>query len=647
VFLAEIVVTGRALPEPAGAQAYAARTLDADALVAEASGRPENALRGVAGFQQFRRTDSRAANPTSQGVTFRGLGGNAASRAVVTLDGVPLADPFGGWIAWSAVPPLEAARVTRGGGAGAFGSGAVAGAVELFGAGPEPGLDAAYGSRDALRLAATAGDGISGLFGRYERGDGYVLLSPAQRGTVDVPARYRQWAAGGRAAFAAGDGEVQTRAVLFGDERLRGLPGTESRTDGADASLGYVTRGDWSLSALGYVQLRRFESGFASADAARRVATPTLDQYNTPATGIGGKIELRPPVGAAHDVQIGVDVRRASGVTRERFRFQGGAFTRLREAGGRSVVAGAFVEDGWRASEALTLTGGVRLDRWTLTNGRLDEREIGTGAPVTALAFADRSGWEPTARGGAVLALTPALKARGAAYLGWRLPTLNELYRPFRLGLDATAANPALRPERSRGVEVGLDYAPLSTARAGVTLFDNRLENAVGNATLGRGPGTFPQVGFVAAGGTFRQRANLDAIRSRGVEADAALAIGPWALEASYAYVDARVRPGRLRPAQTPVHSGAASLRYAAAFDAALTARYASAQFEDDLNVRRLAPALTFDATARVPLGRGLALTAAAENLFDRTVEAGVSEAGIVDRGTPRTVWFGIAWKAD
>ena len=48
------------------------------------SGRIEEALAGIAGFQQFRRSDSRSSNPTAQGVTLRALGGNATSRALVS-----------------------------------------------------------------------------------------------------------------------------------------------------------------------------------------------------------------------------------------------------------------------------------------------------------------------------------------------------------------------------------------------------------------------------------------------------------------------------------------------------------------------------------------------------------------------------------
>ena len=126
---APIVVTGRGLAQPPATPAYDVTEIEREALLRAASGRIEDVLASVAGFQQFRRSDSRSSNPSAQGVTLRALGGNATSRSLVLLDGVPMADPFFGYIPFSALAPerLALVRVTRGGGSGAFGAGAVAG----------------------------------------------------------------------------------------------------------------------------------------------------------------------------------------------------------------------------------------------------------------------------------------------------------------------------------------------------------------------------------------------------------------------------------------------------------------------------------------------------------------------------------------
>ncbi len=61
-------------------------------------------LRQLPGFSLFRRSSSLVAHPTTQGVSRRGIGPSGVSRTLVLLDGVPLNDPFGGWVYWSKVP---------------------------------------------------------------------------------------------------------------------------------------------------------------------------------------------------------------------------------------------------------------------------------------------------------------------------------------------------------------------------------------------------------------------------------------------------------------------------------------------------------------------------------------------------------------
>src|SRR5205085_2861267 len=159
----EVVVTGRGLDAAPGDAAYDISTIGRDRLAHSASNRLEDVLRDVPGFQQFRRSDSRSANPTSQGATLRALGGNASSRALLLLDGVPQSDPFGGWLSWPAYDPrrLGQIRVTRGGGSGVNGPGALAGTIELESTLPDeaagPAIGVAYGSRESVDAYAGYG----------------------------------------------------------------------------------------------------------------------------------------------------------------------------------------------------------------------------------------------------------------------------------------------------------------------------------------------------------------------------------------------------------------------------------------------------------------------------------------------------------
>lgn len=656
---AEIVVVGQGLAPPAGDAAFPIAEIDRAAIEGSASGRLEDVLAGVAGVAQFRRSDARSANPTSQGITLRGLGGNAASRALLVLDGVPQADPFGGWVAFPAYAPsrIGQVRVTRGGGSGYAGPGALAGTIALT-TDMTAGFDASAlgGSRDsldlALRGAARLGPGGVMAAASYARGDGFAPIVARARGPVDGPAPYEQASASLRGVVDIGRAtELQASLLAFTDRRTRGTAFTANKSEGADASVRVVGRGAWGWSALGYVQTRGFASQFASVNDARTTVAPALDQYNTPATGIGGRVEIAPPIGGGVALRLGGDLRHVEGRTQERYFFAAGVPSRRREAGGTSLTAGLLADASIERGTVIA-TLGLRADRWRIGTGQLVEVPLAGGVPFTDARFAPRSGWEGTGRVGVAWRAGPAVTLRAAAYRGWRLPTLNELYRPFRVGADATAANPDLAPERLTGFEGGVDLAtgPLALS---ATLFRNRLEGAIPNVTLGVGPGNFPGAGFVAAGGTYRQRRNLDAVAVTGAEIDARLRLGAWFAAASYAFTDARVAATGAalpldgqRPAQTARHQASFSAGWRADAGAVtLTTRYVGPQFEDDLGQRALAGALTVDAVAELALGSGIALTVRGENLFDREVQAGISGAGVVERASPRTLWLGLRYR--
>ena len=446
--------------------------------------------------------------------------------------------------------------------------------------------------------------------------------------------------------------ELQVGARGFTDNRLRGIEGTESTSKGADASVRLIGRGRWGFEVLGYVQARQFASGFVSVNASRTIATPSLDQFSTPANGYGAKVALRPPVGAAQTLEIGADIRINRGTDHEFFRYQLGRYTRLRDAGGQTRSAGVYVEDSWNATDTLLLTGGARLDSWRISDGHLLERDLQTGTPTLTEIYPDRTGTLPTARAGLAWTPLPPLALRGAAYIGFRLPTPNELYRPFRVGNDATAANAFLDPEKLRGAEIGLNWTPLATATLSITGYWNKLAGAITNVTQGFGPGVFPQVGFVAVSGAYRVRENIDAITVTGIEANARFAYGDWSAQGSLSWADPRVEASGvaaaldgLRPANAPVWMASGTLGWARGdLSASATLRYVGQQYDDDLNQRPLPPATTLDAALSVPLPHGLNATARVENLFDVLVVSGISGTGTIDRATPQTFWIGLGW---
>lgn len=649
-----IIVTGKALPDAEASRAYDVDTIGFKELTDSPTHQLDQLLKQVPGLQLYRRSDSTSGHPTSQGVTLRALGGNASSRALLILDGVPQSDPFGGWIDWPAYDSagLERVRVIRGGGSVPYGSGALAGVIDmssLASVGATASVEA--GSRNSVAahgyLGEPVGRSLLTLDVQAARSDGFIPVTVETRGPVDEAAPYREASIHSRfVAPVAKYVELQASGLGFIDLRNRGVPFTGNRTRGADASLRLVGSGRWQWSATGYSQWRNFKSSFASVNDDRTSAAQVALQDSVPSHGIGGSIEVRPPVGGGFELRLGADSRFTSGESRELYLYEEGDPTHRRISGGTTETEGAFAE-ATVVRGPLTLSGGARIDHWQIANGHLIERVIATGTATRDDQFPGRSGWRPTARAGAVIGLGSGLSLRSAAYLGWRLPTLNELFRPYRVGADATAADAMLDPERLAGAEAGLGYRR-KTFDLAVTGFVNRLSDAIANVTLGQGPGVFPGVGFVT--GFYQQRQNLDSIRVFGLEASGQAHRGPWSLRLGASYSDARVQASGvsapldgLRPAQTPMLTVTGEAGWSdRGRSATIAVRHVGSQFEDDLNQHLIAPAMTIDAFAQWPLTGTIQLIVRGENLLDSTVVTGIGGDGTVEQATPRTLWIGF-----
>ena len=656
----EIVITGRALERDDAAVLRDVVRLDRRAIEQVSSRRIEDVLQQVAGVQSFRRAGSRSAHPTAGGLTMRALGGNAASRALLIVDGVPQQDPFGGWVDFPAVVTDLAGQitVTRGGGGVRWGPGALAGTVEIDSLAPSEAAGGAAsvrigsrGARDARARWIGSGELGYALAGvAFVRGDGFVPIIAGDRGAADIPAPYRQVSARLRAGIALGPTlELQAGLSVLDDHRARGLRQSDNGTLAGDQSLRLVGRGATPFAVMLYAQQRQFESRFAAADPGRATSRPTLNQYRVPSSGHGVRAELSTALGEL-GLRLGGDARSGSGETRELYAFVDGRPTRRRVAGGDYATIGAFGEALLNRND-VTMEAAVRLDHWRLGQGDVRE-ELLTGGLLRDDRSGARTGLEPSVRLGASWEVADGARVRGSLYRGWRLPTLNELYRPFRIGLDAVAANASLRPERLSGGEIGLSFTPARGASVSLTAFAARLDNAIANVVLGQGPGLFPGVGFVAAGGQYLERRNLDWNDSRGVELDALLVRGAFDARLSASWSRTRVGASGAAsaldgkpPPQTPAATVAAAAGWSGSRGErlALTARYVSRQFEDDLAREPLRSALTIGGSLSWPVAGRLALEAAVENLFDTRVETGIGGDGAIERAEPRTIWLGLA----
>ena len=657
----DVIVTAARLPPAAGEAAFSVIRLGEETL--STSTRLDEALATVPAASLFRRTSSLAANPTTQGISLRAIAPSGAGRTLVTLDGVPLNDPFGGWVIWSQVPTesVESLDIVRGAGAGPYGAGALTGVIQLRERERGGVLDASIAERGGARLAGSGGvdAGPARLTGSvlYETSDGYVPVRGVAAGAADTPLDLEAKSASLRADLPLGEAALSLRAGAYEEDRGSGLAGARSTASGHVLSAA-VARQATAEQAGWRLQAWRRESDFANTSVAvaadRATTTPANDQYETPATGWGVNAALRGRreglSGGRAEWEVGADARFNEGETHERFRYMAGDYTRDRIAGGETSVAGVYGEGSLENGPWL-FAGGLRLDGWKNQNGRRLERDRATGAPTLDEADPERSGEVVSARLAARRMIGGGWAARAAAYSGFRPATLNELHRPFRVGNDLTEANAGLVPETLRGIEAGLAFeGPISALTA--TLFWNRIDDAIVNVTIGEGPGTFPRAGFVPAGGVLRQRQNAGTIEATGVEISARQTLrGGLDLIGAVSITDARVDGGSaapqltgLRPAQAPIWSASAGIDWRASHRLSLAARarYESKRFDDDLNSRVLGAAVTADVRADWRVNDTASLWLAADNLFDADVQVSETGTGVKGLAPPRTVSIGV-----
>lgn len=661
--LAPVVVTAARAPQDPADVPFAVAMLDGEELRAAPTTTLDGALRSIPGFSLFRRSDSFSANPTAQGVSLRGLGPSGASRSLVLLDSIPLNDPFGGWVAWAKVPrqSLATAELVRGGGATAWGNAALGGVVQLITRPDANAFQASFGESNTMALEGSwsraVGPGRLTLAGRAFESDGFNLVAPEDRGPIDVPAASRHhWLSARWAQPLGADGEVALFARTFAEKRNNGTPYQRNESDETFAGLSLRRQPSagfrWSLEAYG--QDQGFSSTFSGVNAARSAETPASDQFAVPAVALGAAWSGTWQHGGTARSSAGVDLRRVRGETREHFTFANGDFTRRRVAGGQQDFAGVFALHERPLGPRLRATFGGRLDWWRDADGHRDEQDRASGAVLRTERYAADDGLEFSPSAGLVWQATDEWRVRLAAQHAFRRPTLNELYRPFRVGNVITEANAGLGTERVISGEVGLEWTRPDrdrTATLGATAFWNELSDAVGNVTLVSGPGTFPLWGFIPAGGTGRQRLNLDRARVRGIELTAAWRPHPsLSVRADYLYNDATVRRAAVAPAlagkrlaQVPRQAAVLSADWrGGGFRVAPRVRWLDRQFEDDENLLRLGAAVVVDLGVSREIGAHAEIFLQAENLTDESVETGRSATGVVNTGTPRMVSGGI-----
>ncbi|MDQ6886949.1 MAG: TonB-dependent receptor [Gemmatimonadota bacterium] len=602
--------------------------------------------------------------------SLRGLGGTSASRTLVLLDGIPMNEPFAGWVYWPRVP-LALVRqldVVRGGSAAVWGDRAMGGVINLITVDPRENaltLDALGGSYGTARAEAvgTARRGRVGLLfaGDVNSTNGYPNVPAPLRGPIDLDVRSRDNVLFGKAMV---DVTPQLQVSLTGnyldDQRRNGTPLKVSSTQVSDLRSGVrLLTGDGSLiSAHAYASHTRLAQFQTSESKDRTTETPSVNQFDVPADAFGIQAQWSKPLFHVHELSAGADVSAVRGAVNEDVSYSQGAFTRRRRVTGHQSLIGAYLSDGISLGDHTRLLASLRRDAWRNDDASRVIRDLRTGGLLVDSAF------EPTSSSRMSYSLgaqhrAGAVSFRGSAYQSFRAPTLNELYKPFSSsGNTITEANAELRPETLRGFDLGADYAPAPGFLARLTAFWNTVRDPVQEITIGLAGGSARDIqpcGRVQAGGTCRQRQNLDAFDTHGIEAEVeAHPSANWSLRGGYAWNPTEITAAPTQPQLVgKAARGTSRNQYSvgvaytnpARIDASMLTRFVGQRYDDDLNSLALESFYVTDARVSRQLNARARLVASVENLFDREYPVSRSASGFVRVGGPRFFEAGVHYE--
>jgi len=641
-------VTGLRLPRPLDDVPAATTVIDRDQIARAPQPLADDLVRAAPSAGTFRRSSSAIADPTSQGLNLRGVGPSGVSRALVLEDGIPLNDPFGGWVYWRALSPLGVDRIeiVPSGASALFGNFALGGVLQVISR-PIDGeaVDAVFagGSLGGRRAAARATGKPGGVGVEIDveswHSDGYAPIVAAQRGKVDGPAPSTHTTAGGRVQYALGSSTLHAGARYFTESLEAGTLFTTADVRTVTYGAGWQLAGDpgtLDVELFGGDQVFDQERARVSPD--RMTAAKSADGH-TPSNNQGAVATWTARIGR-HAIVVGADAQRVVGSAIDAL-FPAVAQDSTvvqRAAGGEQRYAGAFAQGALQLTPELQLAAALRLDGWQ--NVDASSTTTTKAGPAMTTPFADASRLQLDPRLGALYHVTHEIAVRASAYRAFRAPTLNELYRPFQVGTVLTAANAQLRPETLWGGELGAQLV-LEGLTAQATAFWNQLSDPIANVTLA-----------MPVDGATRQRQNLGSTRILGLDVDLTWRpAAAWTVRVAHAFSDGSVRtaPGLpdlvgKRLAQDPHHRTAAIVSYDDPRLATLTAeaRYLGTQFEDDLNTQPIGSVVLFDARAERALSAGFSLFVTGRNLFNRHYLVG--RAGIDTEGAPRTFELGLAY---
>jgi outer membrane receptor protein involved in Fe transport len=318
-----------------------------------------------------------------------------------------------------------------------------------------------------------------------------------------------------------------------------------------------------------------------------------------------------------------------------------GANVRDRLIPAKQLYAGGYVQDVMAFGKRAVVTVGLRLDHWRNYDASQNEVVTATGV-ATLTTYPDTSKTTLTPRAGVLYRVRDGLALRANAYGGFRAPSLNELYRPFRVGSVLTQGNANLGPERLAGGELGLNHDPSSDFSWRATAFWDEVKDPIANVTVSTTPALIT-----------RTRMNLGQARVRGASIEARYQpMQPLRLQLGYVLSDARVTEFPATPEiegnqlpQVPRHRASLRLDFLnpRTLDASVRARYESLRYDDDLNRLELAGLFLLDLMVERRFGESWGAFVSAENVFDHRYP--VQATPVEQQGTPFTLTGGLRFE--
>jgi outer membrane receptor protein involved in Fe transport len=608
----------------------------------------DDVLRTVASIN-LPAASSTVINPAQNIVSMRGLGG---SRALVLLDGVPLNDPFFGYVQWNMVP-LESVRqveVVRGGGSALWGNYAMGGVINILTRLPDKdalGLSAGYGSYGTVRadLYGAIGviDGLRvGVEGTVNSTDGYIANRPVDLVPLTVPTRSRADNVSGSASFDLSPTLSGTVRIGYHDiAQTQRTPRNQNSQQLWNYSGSLTQRiDDLALSLTAFRTVSHYQ--IANVDTPTG-ATPGTVEYvqnyhETPATATGGAlVATLSDRGWLSHASVGADYQLVSGVDTGLIYSPAGALLRTDTGSGKQRFYGLFAQAALAPVPQLEILANARYQHYDNLDGF-------DGSPAHLGNVPDTSASSFDPRLSVRYAPIPQLAFRAAASRAFRAPTLNNLYRSFSTRTGIFLSNAALRPETLSGWEAGADLT-LAGLSVHATYYDNVVKDLLTTQTL---PASQRPAGFVF--GT--RNINAGSARARGFELEANWTILPRLVSSvSYTLADSVLTANAIDPTTigkqlggVPRQAASGRLDYTGSGGWKLSSRlrWQERYFSDNAHTLPVDSQLVVDLEGSVQVRKGDTLFVGIENLFDRRSIVDNSGTTIPQLSTPFTAFGGV-----